>query len=226
MNLEWKIIGEAGFEFYGKMFASLSHEIKNSLAVINENAGLLQDFAHMAKGGKPLDPERLASLGGKIMEQIKRADSIVKNMNRLAHSVDEPARSIDLQEFIEYMIRITERLTGMKGVSISSVPPEEQIRITTHPFFLENLIWRCIDFAAESSCGKKTIKVGAEMKDNDPVIRFSDLEGLSEASLEEFPSEQEKALLTVLNSRISIDAKGGEMHLLLSDQGKREDVIT
>lgn len=226
MNLEWRIIGQAGFEFYGKMFASLSHEIKNSLAVINENAGLLQDFAHMAKGGKPLDPERLASLGGKIMEQIKRADSIVKNMNRLAHSVDEPARSIDLQEFVEYMIRITERLTGMKGVSVLPVPPAEQIRITTHPFFLENLIWRCIDFATESSGGKETIRVGAEMKDNGPVIRFSDLEGLSEASLEEFPSEQEKALLTVLNSRISIDAKGGEMHLLLSDQGKKEDVVT
>jgi hypothetical protein len=147
-------------------------------------------------------------------------------MNKLAHSVDEPARSIDLEEFIEYMIRLTARLTGMKGVSMVPVPPPEQIRITTHPFFLENLVWRCIDFATEVSGEKKSIKVGAKMKDNCAVIRFSDLEGLSEASLEDFPSEQEKGLLTILNSRISTDIKGGEMQLLLSEHGDREDPVS
>ena len=37
------MIAREGFQFFGKMSASISHEIKNALAIINENAGLLED---------------------------------------------------------------------------------------------------------------------------------------------------------------------------------------
>jgi hypothetical protein len=49
-------IAETGLQFYGKITASVSHEIKNVLAIINENAGLLEDFTFMADRGKPIDP--------------------------------------------------------------------------------------------------------------------------------------------------------------------------
>ena len=45
-------LGEAGLRFYSKVSASISHEIKNSLAVINESAGYLEDVTLMAKKGK------------------------------------------------------------------------------------------------------------------------------------------------------------------------------
>ena len=33
-----------GLQFFGKMTASISHEIKNVMAIINESAGLLDDY--------------------------------------------------------------------------------------------------------------------------------------------------------------------------------------
>ena len=33
-----------GLRFFGKVNASISHEIRNALAVINENAGLIKDL--------------------------------------------------------------------------------------------------------------------------------------------------------------------------------------
>ena len=42
---------EMGLQFFGRMSASISHEIKNVLAIINENAGLLEDFSLMADRG-------------------------------------------------------------------------------------------------------------------------------------------------------------------------------
>ena len=38
---------EAGLRFFGMMTASVSHEIKNVLAIINENAGLMSDLTQM-----------------------------------------------------------------------------------------------------------------------------------------------------------------------------------
>ena len=101
MNNKWDAIGEQGFQFFGKMSATISHEINNALAIINENAGLLQDFTLMADKGMPLDHERLNNLAGKLTHQVRRAEGIVKNMNRFAHSVDETLKSIDLGNFVD-----------------------------------------------------------------------------------------------------------------------------
>jgi hypothetical protein len=43
MSAKLEIVAETGLQFFGKMTASISHEIKNVLAIINENAGLLED---------------------------------------------------------------------------------------------------------------------------------------------------------------------------------------
>jgi C4-dicarboxylate-specific signal transduction histidine kinase len=49
-------IGDAGLQFFGRMSASISHELKNALAIIKENAGLLADYVAMMGKGTPIDP--------------------------------------------------------------------------------------------------------------------------------------------------------------------------
>jgi len=54
---------------FAKISAAISHEIKNTLSIINENAGLLEDYAQMAEqtGGLPLD--RVLSITQTIAKQ-------------------------------------------------------------------------------------------------------------------------------------------------------------
>ena len=44
---------ETSLQFFGRVSASISHELKNVLAIINENAGLLEDFTLMGDRGIP-----------------------------------------------------------------------------------------------------------------------------------------------------------------------------
>jgi signal transduction histidine kinase len=88
MSWDWNVLGEAGLQFFGKMSASISHEIKNALAIINESAGLLDDLSLRAERGIPVEPERLKKQAGNILKQIRRADGIIQNMNKFAHSID------------------------------------------------------------------------------------------------------------------------------------------
>ncbi|MCJ7596564.1 MAG: sensor histidine kinase, partial [Desulfobacterales bacterium] len=85
MTYRLDVIGEAGLQFFGKISASISHEIKNVMAIITESAGLMEDLTVLAEKGMPIDPQRLKTHAGKIMTQIRRADEIIKNMNRFSH---------------------------------------------------------------------------------------------------------------------------------------------
>jgi len=66
MGAKLETDAETGLQFFGKMTASISHEIKNVLAIINENAGLLEDLALMADGGAEIEPQRLKICPGRL----------------------------------------------------------------------------------------------------------------------------------------------------------------
>jgi len=209
------IIAETALRFFGKMSASISHEIKNTLAVMNENAGLLEDFTLMAEKGIPLDPERVKVLAEKIMQQIQRADGIIKNMNRFAHSVDETVKSVDLGDISAFVATLYARTASGKGVTLKAKPPAVRITITTLPFLLENLMGLCIDFALNAAGIGKTLDIITEEAENGACIRFSPLGNLSAEKTGIFPSEREKSLMNELKADIVIDADTGALVLNL-----------
>ena len=124
MGSDWEIIGKEGLQFFGKMSASISHEIKNVLAIINENAGLLEDFTLMAETGGPIEMERFKTVAGKIKNQVGRADGIVKNLSRFAHSADDFTEEIDLNEVLGFVVSLSSRLADMQGIALEQMPPE------------------------------------------------------------------------------------------------------
>ncbi len=215
MNCKWDVIGETGLRFFGKMSASISHEIKNVLAIINENAGLLEDLTLMADKGVALDPERLKTMAGMLSKQVQRADGIMKNMNRLAHSIDESVMSVDLGEILGLVLSLSGRFASRRGVTLSLKPSAVPVTITTNPFFMENLIWRCLDFAMDAAGKGKTVGLISEELENGARIRFTGLQGIAESMSNRFPGEREKALLSLLKAEIDADTEAGELVVVL-----------
>ncbi len=206
---------QTGLQFFGRMSASISHEIKNVLAIINENAGLLEDFSLMADRGVPIDPGRLKTMAEKVKLQISRADGIIKNMNRLAHSIDETITTVDLNQTIELVIDLTARIAAMRGVKVDLQLPGSPLTIPTAPFFLMNLLWLCLDFSMSASGDEKRVELVVEETENSVRIRFRRLAGLSEALLETFPSDREKNLLAVLEADLTVEHGREEIALRL-----------
>ncbi len=215
MGQKPEIITETGLQFFGRMSASISHEIKNVLAIINENAGLLEDFSLMADRGVPIDPGRLKTMAEKVKLQISRADGIIKNMNRLAHSIDENITTVDLDQTIELVIALTARIAAMRGVKVDLQLPGSPLTIPTAPFFLMNLLWLCLDFSMSASGDEKRVELVVEETENSVRIRFRRLAGLTEALLETFPSEREKNLLDVLEADLTVEHGREEIALQL-----------
>ncbi|NNL76596.1 MAG: HAMP domain-containing histidine kinase [Desulfobacterales bacterium] len=216
MRAKLDIIGETGLQFYGKISASISHEIKNVLAIINENAGLLEDFTLMADQGHPIDPARLKMMAKAVKKQIERADGIIGNMNRFAHSIDQTITTVDLAQTMELLIALTARFAAMRAVKVDLQLPQNPVTFQTTPFFLMNLLWLCLDFSMSASGDAKRIELVVEETENSVRIRFKRLAGVTEALLEAFPSDREKNLLAVLVAALTVEPERKEVVLRLS----------
>jgi len=216
MGYKPDIIAETGLQFFGRISASISHEIKNVLAIVNENAGLLEDLTLMADRGKPMDPARLKMMAQAVQKQVGRADGIIKNMNRFAHSIDQNNTTADIDQTIELVIALTARFAAMRAVKVDLQLPASPLTIPTAPFYLLNLLWLCLDFSMSTSGDEKRVELVVEETENSVRIRFRRLTGLSAARLETFPSDREKNLLAVLEAALTVEPEREEVVLRLS----------
>ena len=210
------IITETGLQFFSRISASISHELKNVLAIVNENAGLLDDFTLMADRGNPIDPARLKIMAAAVKRQVGRADEIIKNMNRFAHSIDQTTSTVDLEQMFELFIALTARFAAMQGVRVDLKLPASPLKIPTAPYYLMNLLWLCLDFSMSASGDEKRVELVVEETENSVRIRYRRLAGIREALLETFPSDREKILLAVLEAVLTAEPDREEVVLRLS----------
>jgi signal transduction histidine kinase len=132
--------------FFGKVNASISHELKNILAIISEAAGLLQDLTKMAAEGQKVELEMINTCSQDIVEEIQRGFAAIKQMNTFSHSVDDPIKSVNLIEVLDLMINLAGFLSFASKVRFDPVPETAPV-VLTNPFRLQNLIYQALVFA-------------------------------------------------------------------------------
>ena len=215
MSNDGHALGVTGLQFFGKMTASISHEIKNTLSIMNESAGLLDDLTVMAEKGMPLDPARIKTHAGKIIKQIQRADGIVKLMNRFAHSVDETVKRVDLFDMMEFVASLSARFASMRGVELATPRPEKPVTVQTNPFFLNHALWVCLDFAMDKAGKGQTLVLDVGERENRARVVFKGLGVIHPPSNAPVSGKGEKALMEWLEAEIEVDEKKGELVLSL-----------
>ena len=179
--------------FFGKVNASISHELKNILAIISEAAGLLQDLTEMTSQGQKVEPEMLASCSQDIVEEIQRGFAVIKQMNQFAHSVDDPVKEVSLVELIELMVALAKFLSFASKVQFDPVPATAPM-VLTRPFRLQNLIYRALIFAFESAGPDGQIRIAIQPQP-DSSVHIS-LTGFDPGNTLSFASEKTKKIAT------------------------------
>lgn len=212
-------VNETELKFIGKIYASISHEVKNVLAVMTENAGLVEDLCLMTDNkGIPLDTERIITLARRILYQIKRADSIADNINIFAHSMDEIKQRIDIRDLLALIVRLSERIVSARGITLSVETGVKPVKVATNQFVLQTMVWLCLDFAMSAAGEAKAISVVVEEQGNGALFRFTGLKKLSAIPAGSFPAEKEKAFLELLHAEIRTDVEREEFLLILPDE--------
>ena len=212
------MLTDIGIQFFGQISASATHEIKNALAIINENAGLLGDLSMMPQNEHSLTPKRAHVIAQKVTKHVQRADLVLKKLNRLSHSADQVTQIEDLEEIVCFVLDLTSRLVEQHGVIIEVASPESPVIVDTNIFYLENTIWKAIEAACFAVAGEKKIMISFGNDVTIPSIWFamSNIkDNLKNNSMEDmFGSEEESALLAYLGISIEKNIENNSFGLL------------
>lgn len=182
-------------EVFAGVSAIVTHDLKNTLAIMNENAGLLDDLALMVgDGGVP--SERVQAAAGKIAQQVTRSNSIIKNLNRFAHSGDTPTARAAIGEVLELMVALTTRKAAMRNVGVVvQCDPAHQVEMAL--FQLEALVYLALLKLYGVADAGSTVTVSSRRQENSLVLLFE--AAVADPDLAAaFPDEKAQQLLETL----------------------------
>jgi signal transduction histidine kinase len=201
------------------MSASVSHEIRNKLAVINEKAGLVQDIALAMKSGRAVDPGRLEVQAGKIIDQIRQANQIVGALNRLGHVVDTSRSRIDMTTLVGLVVELYGRKASQAEITIDTEGLKHGVWVTTNPFLLADLIGACVDAALPRVDGSRTLAITSEPSGDGAIVRFRHLDEVDDSDVQ-FGGEASgvRAMLEVLAGQVKVDRHRGEIIFEIRDR--------
>jgi signal transduction histidine kinase len=146
-----RVLRETGLAFFGAVAASLSHELNNVFATINELSGLLEDLALTGERGRPPAPERIRAITGRIATQVQRGQRQSKQLNHFAHSADSPWAEVDAGQVAAEVVDLGQRLARLRKVELTSTVPPEPIPLQTDPFLLRHVLWRCVELVISAT---------------------------------------------------------------------------
>lgn len=209
-------MADPAVRFFGAMTASSTHEMKNALAIINENAGLLEDLVLLDNTAKEKLPERVASISGRIKKQVKRSDAILKNLNRFSHTMDKSGDFVELNSVIDFMVLFGGRLLQRNNCSIKVENYPSDVNVKSTMFQLQHFIWRIIEALCYDKNQQITIKIGIMKKSGTPFLRFSPQKIEHDILNQVFESPYNQRLIEVIGIRTQIDNTNKYFELLWS----------
>jgi len=205
---EEKLLREKGLAFFGSITASFSHEINNVMAIIGELAGLMEDLLRVADQGHPPQLERFRGITERIGTQVKRGEEMTKRLNRFAHTMDDPVKTIDMTHLLVDLIALSERPRTRRRARLETRFPEETILLVSNPFLLQQAVFSCMELVLAASHDNQLLRLILEKQEGgaritvageDPIVKTD------EATLSFLP--------------IILDELGGKAEVISTDTG-------
>jgi signal transduction histidine kinase len=184
-----------GLRFFGRITASLSHEMNNALAVIGEVSGLAEDLIATAGTGRPPDTPKIKALLEKIGMQVRRGRAVAGHMNFLGHSTEGVRTAFDLNDAVDHLAGLSRWIAEQKGASLEALHSDGPVITVCNPFDVLQAAFLCINNALEAGAVSEPISISAVAGERGPClnIRCADYE----------PEDSDEALMSYLEMLMS-----------------------
>ena len=159
-------------DFFGRVVASVSHELNNVNSTIEQILGLLEDHAAAARSGREIDPQRLLDIHERTRRQTRRATDIIGRLNRFAHTADDPDVRFDAGALTADLLALGERLAGRRRVELAALGDGGEVPTRGDPFRLARTIFGVLAGCWERAPSGTSVAAGAELVDGAPRVRI------------------------------------------------------
>lgn len=196
--MHWEEAYKAMAAFSGAVTASATHEIKNELAVINEQSGLIKELLMLANQGREVDPSRLESLISRVIVRVGQADTIIKRLNKYAHSGDIDRDHTNVAESVALVVTFYKRLASIKGVELEVSQLPEGLNLPRPPMLLQQAVWACLEGTVGAAEKGTAVVISAQANNDSVEIKFS-------GNFQDTPKGPSEELLETFGCRLAFD---------------------
>ena len=171
-ELDNRTVPNLDLQFFGRITASISHEMNNIISIIDQATGLLEDHLYVVENGQPVNVEQLKRVQDKIQHQIQRSVEVIKRMNKFAHSVDEPVLDFNLNEVMDNLADICDRFADLNRVTLLRKWDEKEIRLVSSPFQVQQVVYYILKHSFEITDNQAEIEIRTLLTDNSPTVEI------------------------------------------------------
>lgn len=182
-----KMLRENSLAFFGAITASVTHEMNNCIAIIDQASGLLSDLLSFSEGDITLKKERLQSIVDRIDRNTERSVKLLKRLNTFAHYVDYPESEFEMNDMVDNFVQLSQRFAKMKKLELVFEKSHEQIKLVSNPFIIQEILIyylriflnspaedSLINLFVNTDGDKISLKIKSGKAQNPPVIENSD----------------------------------------------------
>ena len=207
--------GYDSLAFFGRVNASISHELKNVMAIISETSGLLSDLSDMASTGTPVSPDMLKDCTQSIVEEIQRGFLVIRQMNRFAHSIDIPMAPVDIKEIVDLSINLSNYLSFAGNIELLAHGESPALAVTC-PFLLQAIVYQTLfyTFKIAGNGANVTITIVQDDQTKGWRIVFS---GFSVGGFDAYPDPLIKRMAASIKVGIRCDPTDDRMELFVPE---------
>lgn len=145
--------------FFGEITASVTHELNNVLAIVEQSAGLLDDMIAGEERGFPLSVDRLKATSSSVQKQTQRGLEMVARLNHFAHTADSARAVFDANEVLSNFVDLCRRLVHLKKLELEFRPATVQVRMEGNPFVLQQTLFIALRAALAGTTDGSTIVI-------------------------------------------------------------------
>jgi len=151
--------------FFGAVTASVSHELNNVLAIMDQTTGLLEDRLTTKSDDIHFPSTKLEKVVNSLQHQAQRGLDLIKRLNRFAHSADVPELTFEVNQTLDNLVQLTCRLARLKGAGLEIQPFQEPLNINSNPFILQQVVFAAIMRALQEARKGDIIVVSVNRRD-------------------------------------------------------------
>lgn len=160
---------DGGAAFFGAITASVSHELNNMFAIVDQSGGLLLD---LVQGASQIEAERVAAAASTMCRQAARGLEIVQRLNRLAHSADDHRVEFDVDEELDNLIALCHRLAELKRARLTLAPAADRSTLQGSAFYLQAAVFWAVRSALAAVQRDDEIVVSTGTRDDGVTVEI------------------------------------------------------
>ncbi|TVR01073.1 MAG: two-component sensor histidine kinase [Desulfovibrionales bacterium] len=155
---------------FGQLSTGVAHEINNPLAIINEEAGWLQDLLAKEESRDFTYCGEFTESLRTIIKQTHRCGDITGKLLRFAENMDSYIREVDLNELLDEVVGILEKDAALRSIVIERDFDTDLSRMHSDSAQLRQLALNLVNNALDAVERDGKVVVGTRSKGADWVV--------------------------------------------------------